>query len=120
MNDDTDPFDIPYPTNSNTQKKEKEYSLKDHRKIKNKEYELKKKLRRIRYDKKNIENQLYNKLKDYFDYSADVEYDDGWKIITQKFKLSQLEKLKDDFDLEDVKVEFKDYDIIIKLELGDD
>lgn len=93
MNDDTDPFGVPYPTSSNTQKKEKEYSLRDHRKIKDEEYKLKKKLRGIRSKKNNIENKLYDKLKGYFDY-CDVEYDDGWKRgIYQRFMRRYYEKI---------------------------
>ena len=50
---------------------------------------------------------LKNKIKKYFFGSyekieCDKNYD--WKIITDSFKLSQLEKLKEDFDLKDIKI----------------
>lgn len=108
MNDDCDPFGIPYNTsNMGHEKIKKSYSFNDLKEIAEEEWELCKKMDNIKKDKSDAIEHLKNKIKKYFFGSnAKIECDRNydWKIITDSFKLSQLEKLKEDFDLKDIKI----------------
>lgn len=111
MNDDCDPFGIPYGDNScdisNKSKKEYEYSFKDLEELRVKEVDLGIDLSNIKRDKEQAIKQLKEKLSNYVDASADIKCDEhcNWEIITSRFKLSQLENLKKDLNLKDINVE---------------
>lgn len=107
MNDDCDPFGTPYNTSNMGHKKVKNYSFNDLKEIAEEEGELFQKMNKVKENKKDAIEHLKNKIKGYFFGSnAKIECDKNcdWKIITDSFKLSQLEKLKEDFDLKDIKI----------------
>lgn len=108
MNDDCDPFGVPYSdTNNMDCEKVKNYSFNDLKEIAKEEWELFQKINNIKAAKSDAKEHLKNKIKKYFFGSnAKIECDKNcdWKIITDSFKLSQLEKLKEDFDLKDIKI----------------
>ena len=59
---------------------------------------------------------LTEKLQEYVYVYAEIEIDDKpqfltCKIITERFELSQLEKIKEDFNLKDIKVEMGSHKI---------
>jgi len=112
MNDDTDPFGIPY--SSAVSRKEnkdviKEYSFKDLKELHEKEMMLQSELRNIQRDKSKVMEYLKEKLEKYVDDFAKIKFKDNpylkCKIITKKFDLNQLEKIKEDFNLKNIKVE---------------
>ena len=128
MNDDTDPFGLPYGNGTTTKRvSEKEYSLKDLENMRVKELELSNELESIKEDKEKAIVQLKDKISECVEAYAEIECDEhcNWEIIVKKFDLSQLEKLKKEFNLKDVSVEcrrvkiLKSYEdrIVIKLEV---
>ncbi len=107
MNDDCDPFGVPYKTSNRCYEKvEKVYSFNDLKEIAEEEWELFQKMNNIKSAKSDLIEHLKNKIKDYVSSNAEIKCDKNcdWKIITDSFKLSQLEKLKEDFDLKDIKI----------------
>lgn len=107
MNDDTDPFGIPYLEDTVTRKNDREYTIQSLKKIIDDEWELIKKLNEIKQSKKKAEEQLTQKLEKYVDADAEIKCSNygKWTITVKKFKMSQIEKLKKDFRLVDVKIE---------------
>ena len=115
MNDDTDPFGVPY-SSTVCHKKEnkeeiKEYSFEDLRELHKKQMRLQSELRDIQRDKSKAMEYLGEKLEKYVDDFAKVKLEDEpylkCKIITEKFALNQLEKKKEDFNLKNNKVELE-------------
>lgn len=112
MNDDTDPFGVPY-SSTVCSKKEikeiKEYSFEDLKKIDQKEIQIQQELYGIRNEKDRAIEYLREKLEKYVDDFAKIELKDDpylkCRIITKKFNLNQLEKIKKDFNLKNIKVE---------------
>ena len=107
MNDDCDPFGVPYTKTSNKgYEKVKNYSFNDLKEIAEEEWELFQKMNNIKSAKSDAIEHLKNKIKDYVNSDAEIECDKNcnWKIITDSFKLRLLEELKEDFDLKDIKV----------------
>lgn len=109
MNDDCDPFGVPYTNTSNTgyEKVEKVYSFNDLKEMAEEEWELFQKMNKVKENKSDAIEHLKNKIKEYFfgsDVKIECDKNCNWKIITDLFKLSQLEKLKEDFDLKDIKI----------------
>lgn len=118
MNDDTDPFGIPYKSVkcSNLKTKEKEYSFKDLTNLHEEQRKTQGELFDIETEKKEAMEYLTKKLQKYVDVYAKIEIDDKpqfltCKIITRNFELSQLERIKEDFNLQDIKVEMGAYKI---------
>ena len=111
MNDDTDPFGIPYTTTQcpNFKSKVKEYSFNDLKELHKKQMKLQSELRDIQIDKNKAMEYLIEKLEKYVDDFAKIKLEDNpylkCKIITKKFDLNQLEKIKEDFNLKNIKVE---------------
>lgn len=112
MNDDTDPFGIPYSSAvSHKENKDviKEYSFKDLKELHEKEMMLQSELRNIQRDKSKAMEYLKEKLEKYVDDFAKIKFKDNpylkCKIITKKLDLNQLEKIKEDFNLKNIKVE---------------
>lgn len=117
MNDDCDPFGVPY-SNCDVLKKEmKKDSFKDLENLRKKEQEVSYELYKIREDKDKAICQLKEKLETYFEHSAKIECgkDMNWKIIIKKFDLSKLEQLKKDFDLRDIRIKCRKDKIEISL-----
>lgn len=118
MNDDTDPFGIPYTSVKcpNFKNKEKEYSFEDLTNLHEKQRRIENELFDIKTEKKEAIEYLREKLEKYVDAFAKIEIDDKpqfltCKIITKRFELSQLEKIKENFNLKDIKVEMGAYKI---------
>lgn len=112
MNDDTDPFGVPYSRRRVCREKEvKEYSFEDLRELHKKQMELQSELRVIQGNKGKAMEYLIEKLEKYvkFDASAKIKLEDNpylkCRIITEKFDLNQLEKIKEDFDIKNIEVE---------------
>ena len=108
MNDDTDPFGVPYNTTVSTTptNEGKTYSLKDLKCLKEKVSSLNKELYDTEHEIKKAEEQLKKRISKCVDTFAKVKWDrrGNCKIITSNFTLSQIEKLKEDFNLKDVEV----------------
>ena len=107
MNDDCDPFGVPYTKTSDMgYEKVKNYSFNDLKEIAEEEWGLFQKMNKVKENKSDAIEHLRNKIKDYVSSNAEIKCDKNcdWKIITDSFKLSQLEKLKEDFDLKDIKI----------------
>lgn len=119
MNDDTDPFGLPYTTTvkcPNFKSKEKEYSFEDLTNLHEEQRKVQTKLSDIKAEKKEAIEYLTEKLRKYVYVYAKIEIDDKpqfltCKIITERFELSQLEKIKEDFNLKDIKVEMGSHKI---------
>ncbi|WP_305514395.1 hypothetical protein [Methanobrevibacter sp. V14] len=108
MNDDTDPFGVPYCTrNEGFEEEEKEYSFKGVQDLRLKENDLNVELAEIRRDKEEAIKQIKGRMRTYLDPFAKIECDEhtNWTIIVKTFNLSKLERLKKDFDLDDIRVE---------------
>ena len=111
MNPDTDPFGIPYSTMLCTSNEEdKKYSFEDLTNLHEKQRKIENELFDIKTEKKEAIAYLTEKLEKYIDAFAKIEIDDKpqfltCKIITKSFELSQLEEIKEDFNLKDIKVE---------------
>jgi len=109
MNDDTDPFGVPYSKTVCHKKEIKEYSFEDLKELHKEEIKLEKELKNIQGDKHKAIEYLKEKLEKYVDGFAKIKLEDNpyltCKIITEKFDLNQLEKIKEDFNLKNVKVE---------------
>ena len=118
MNDDTDLFGVPYTSVKypNFKSKEKEYSFEGLTNLHEEQRKIENELFDIKVEKKEAIEYLTEKLKNYVDVYAKIEVDDKpqfltCKIITKTFKLSQLEKIKENFNLKDIKVEMGAYKI---------
>ena len=110
MNDDYDPFGVPYTKTTNTgYEKVKNYSFNDLKEITEEEWELFQKMNKVKTNKSDAIEHLKNKIKGYVSSNSEIKCDKNcdWEIITDSFKLSQLEKLKEDFDLKDIKIKCK-------------
>lgn len=109
MNDDTDPFGIPYSRTICSKKEIKEYSFEDLKELHKEQRKLEQELRNIKGDKNQAMEYLREKLEKYVDDFAKVKLEDEpylkCNIITEKFDLNQLEKIKEDFNLKNIKVE---------------
>lgn len=107
MNDDCDPFGVPYDTSPEKVKSEPDYSFKDLEKLYVKKLELEKELKKVASNKEKGIKQLKKKLKHYVSGYAEINCDNhmNWEIITSTFEINELEKLKEDFNLRDIKVE---------------
>ena len=107
MNDDCDPFGIPYFNTCNETVEEKEYTLKELHELRARELDLEHEIYFTKEEKEEAEKQLKEKIRNYVSSGAEIEFDEhtNCKIITKRFKLSQLENLKNNFDLKDIKVE---------------
>lgn len=120
MNDDTDPFGVPY-SSTICHKKEnkgeiKEYSFEDLTNLHEEQRKIENELFNIKTEKKEAIEYLREKLEKYVDDFAKIEIDDKpqflkCKIITKRFELSQLEKMKEDFNLKNIEVEIGAYKI---------
>lgn len=106
MNDDTDPFGIPYSSTVCSKKEIKEYSFEDLKKIDQKEIQIQQELYGIQNEKDRAIEYLREKLTKYVDDFAKIKLEDEpylkCKIITEKFDLNQLEKIKEDFNLKNI------------------
>lgn len=119
MNDDTDPFGLPYATTvkcPNFKSKEKEYSFEDLTNLHEEQRKIENELFEIKTKKKEAIEYLTEKLQKYVDVYAKIEIDDKpqfltCKIITERFELSQLERIKEDFNLKDIEVEMGSHKI---------
>ena len=111
MNDGTDPFGVPYSSTVCHKKEEiKKYSFEDLTNLHNEQRKVQTKLFDIKTEKKEAIEYLTEKLQKYVDVYAKIEIDNEpqfltCKIITERFELNQLEKIKEDFNLKDIKVE---------------
>ena len=112
MNDDTDPFGVPYTSVKypNFKSKEKMYSFEGLTNLHEEQRKIENELFDIKTEKKEAIAYLTEKLEKYVDAFAKIEFDDKpqfltCKIITKNFELSQLEKIKKNFNLKDIKVE---------------
>ena len=119
MNPDTDPFGIPYatvPCTSGEKEEEKQYSFEDLTNLHEEQRKVQTKLSDIKAEKKEAIEYLTEKLRKYVYVYAKIEIDDDpqfltCKIITERFELSQLERIKEDFNLKDIKVEMGSHKI---------
>ena len=118
MNDDTDPFGVPYTSVKcpNFKSKEKVYSFEDLTNLHEEQRKIENELFDIKTEKKEAIEYLREKLQKYVYVYAEIEIDDKpqfltCKIITERFELSQLEKIKEDFNLKDIKVEMGSHKI---------
>ena len=111
MNDDTDPFGVSYSSTVCYKKEEiKEYSFEGLTNLHEEQRKVQTKLSDIKTEKKEAIEYLTEKLQKYVDVYAKIEIDDEpqfltCKIITERFELSQLERIKEDFNLKDIEVE---------------
>lgn len=110
MNDDTDPFGIPYSfTVCNKKENKKEYSFENLKELHKKQMKLQSELWDIKRNKNKMMEYLEEKLERYVDDFAKIKLEDEpylkCKIITDKLDLNQLEKIKEDFNLKNIKVE---------------
>lgn len=107
MNPDTDPFGIPY-AKTYVEKEIKEYSFEDLRELHKQQRELEQELSNVQWDKNRAMEYLKEKLEGYVDASARIKLEDEpylkCKIVTEKFNLNQLEKIKEDFNLKNIQV----------------
>lgn len=110
MNDDTDPFGLPYSRTVCSKKEIKDYSFEDLKELHKEQRKLETELRNIQGDKNKAMEYLREKLEEYVDNSAKIKLEDEpylkCKIITKRFNLNQLEKIKEDFNLKNIQVEF--------------
>lgn len=108
MDDSCDPFGVPYFNTGNNYEyeEEKEYTLKELKELRQKKIVLEDDLYIIKQDIDTAKEQLKEKICNYVSSGAEIEFDEhtNCKIITKRFKLSQLENLKNDFDLKDIEV----------------
>lgn len=118
MNDDTDPFGVPYASVKcpNFKSKEKVYSFEDLTNLHEEQRKVQAKLLDIGAEKREAIEYLTKKLQKYVYVYAKIEIDDDpqfltCKIITERFELNQLEKIKEDFNLKDIKVEMGSHKI---------
>lgn len=119
MNDDTDPFGVPYatvPCTSEEKEETKQYSFEDLTNLHEEQRKVQTKLIDIKTEKKKAIKYLTEKLQKYIYVYAKIEIDDKpqflkCKIITERFELSQLEKMKEDFNLKNIKVEMGSHKI---------
>lgn len=109
MNDDTDPFGVPYSRTVCSKKEINEYSFEDLKELHKEQRKSEKELMNIQGNKHKAIEYLTEKLKDYVNYSDEIKLEDEpylkCRIITEKFDLNQLEKIKADFNLKNIKVE---------------
>lgn len=109
MNDDTDPFGVPYSSTKPVKEEIKEYSFEDLKKIDQKEIQIQQELYGIQNEKDRAMEYLREKLKKYVNFSDKIELKNDpylkCRIISDKFDLNQLEKIKKDFNLKNIKVE---------------
>lgn len=97
-------------------KRKKKYSFEDLTNLHEKQRKIQNELFDIKIVKKEAIEYLKEKLKKYVDVYAKIEIDDKpqfltCKIITERFELSQLEEIKEDFNLKDIKVEMGSHKI---------
>lgn len=118
MNPNTDPFGIPYSTTcvENKTKETKKYSFENLKKLHKEQRKIQDELFDIKTEKKKAIEYLTEKLQKYVYVYAEIEIDDKpqfltCKIITERFELSQLERIKKDFNLKDIKVEMGSHKI---------
>lgn len=115
MNDDCDPFGVPYNTPSHI---EEEYSLQDLRELYEEERELRTKLNTIGVRKEKAINHLKNRINEIMKthFKCIVEINECECFITvDDLYLSDIEELKKIYDLEDIRIEVADDKIRIRL-----
>lgn len=111
MNPNTDPFGIPYSTTcvENKTKETKKYSFENLKKLHKEQRKLEQELFDIETEKNKAIEYLTEKLEHYVDDFAKIKLNDEpyleCKIITEKFNLNKLEKIKEDFNLKNIEVE---------------
>lgn len=105
MNDSCDPFGTPYVTQ--TKEEKKEYSFFDLEDLDERESTLNSVLREVKQEKEKAIKQLKNNIEKYVEASAEISYNKNgiWKIIVKSFDFYKLEQLKNDFDIENIRVE---------------
>ena len=128
MNDDCDPFGVPYDTSSDNccKKEDKKYSFKELEKLRVRELDLTEELEDIKNEKSKGIEQLTSKIKKYVEPFSKIECDKHckWTIYTKEFDFNRLDKMRDDLNLKNITVRLdnvkidNDYKkrIIIKLE----
>ena len=107
MNDLTDPFGVPYISDDmDTTNEEKKYTLRDLKKMCEKRKELDNELHSIYVEWNEAERQLRNELSTYFEGVPKISiYDDATcEVIVETVYLDKLDKLKEDFNLQDIKL----------------
>ena len=115
MDDDSDPFGLPYTTYvkcPNFKSKEKEYSFEDLTNLHEEQRKIQNELFDVKTVKKEAIEYLTEKLQKYIYVDAKIEIDDKPQFLTcKRFELSQLEEIKKDFNLKDIKVEIGSHKI---------
>lgn len=116
MNDDCDPFGIPYGNTESRKEEEKIYSIHDLEEIVDKENALEHDMYMLRDEKRQVIKNIKEKIEKIMDPYAEIEYKaHSWKIKTSKFTLKELKTIEEKFQPKDIKVEIKRGDAIIKI-----
>lgn len=113
MDDSCDPFGTPYPKEETCEKK-KTYSLRDLEELRQKKESMEWEIYRLNCEIEDAKKQLRESLEKYTAYDSEIEYNDhygSWKIIATKFNLNGLDRIKEDFDLKNVKAELKTHKV---------
>lgn len=109
MNDDTDPFGVPYSSTVCSKKEIKEYSFEDLKELHKEQRKLEIELRNIQGEKHKAIEYLTERLGGYVNFSDEIKLEDNpylkCRIISKKFDLNQLKKIKEDFDIKNIEVE---------------
>ena len=113
MDDSCDPFGTPYQKEETCEKK-KTYSLRDLEELRQKKKSMEWEIYRLNHEIKDAKKELNEKLNKYISYDSIIEYNEhygSWKIIAKKFNLNTIEKIKEDFDLKNIKAELKTHKV---------
>lgn len=124
MNDDTDPFGIPYPKETNTpirqsSSKEQivEYNLKEYREFLDQKNEFKKTIQYLEKDIDNAEVYLTKRIRQICDGTVlSVEFKRNKVIVVVgSISLTSLLKLKKELDLKDIIIRGKETQFYLDL-----
>ena len=116
MNDDCDPFGVPYFTTGDCKGKEKsnnEFYFKDLEDLEVKRRRLNQELYDIKKEMDEAKKQLKEKTNKYVSSFAEIECDKhcNWEIIVREFELSKLEKMKEDLNLKKIEVKIRKVEV---------
>lgn len=124
MNDDTDPFGIPYPKETNTPIKQSsskeqivEYNLKEYREFLDQKNEFKKTIQYLEKDIDNAEVYLTKRIGQICDGTVlSVEFKRNKVIVVVgSISLTSLLKLKKELDLKDIIIRGKETQFYLDL-----
>lgn len=124
MNDDCDPFGVPYPKENSVNKQTSSeevinYSLKEYRELLDQKEEFKKTLEHLTTDIKDAEKYLTKKIRRICDgIVLSVKFEKDKAIVDMgSVSLSSLLKLKEELNLTDIEIRCREDDYIFYLYL---